>query len=911
MSESQEFGGPVNRPAHNARQVTPGEAQESFQPTGGGLDFLGLNEQVQPQYAVQPAVPAPQAQAPAPQPESWLMEMPEAASIDLSPHEELQPYAPAPTPSATATSLLNASWREEPAPARRTRWMAPIAGGAALVVLGMIGLPMLRKTEPTPAPAASTTTARAPAPKASEPAAAFPTSDPVAAADEAPSDLVTPLAPVEPDPKLDRERPAKGARRNAQLALETGRSEAPVNAPPPGASFVPPPVDVIDPSGVWQVTPADDDVDTGGEASFDAQAADDGAAAGPSTSARTSEAASAPKSLLAAQIEADDCPPVVEREVQGPDAVAVDWDRLIWIARNEAESAKPADGASASEEPKPRAGKKRGRGKSAPQDEGISRSLAAWAGTDTPESTDATTNATTDATTIEAPSTAPEAAATEVVSTESASPATEVAALETAKPETASEAAPGVPPVATEQLPTAPVSTEPVSTGAVGESWTSTSVAATTSAPVPAAPPVTDPVGAPSVDPIAAAQSSTAPAPLAVAEVAPTGLDPAAESSALEESTEGPRVKVLGRGSRRALREDGGKDGGKRRARRENGELDVADLATGDKGAMENDVSQLTVSEAPAPAPMSSESSAGAPDASAGATVGAAVAQNADGAPAAAIPTPAATMPVASASTAPSAPLTTPTSSDSSGVPSADSPTPAAVPTAPSSDAVAAPTLPANAPQGDAQTPVTGETPAVGAAPQVASTDKHAVSSDKPATTEAAASPAAGAAQAPAEAAPTRALQVATEADLKRIRNGQDVPLDALAAKVRIATPEVGKARVVFHSGEIFEGELVAVGEGCLWLRGKHGTLGLDGARVKSAVRLAPGDAPVLGAPGSQSLAGLPRARVKTPGGPLFGKIVERDENHTTLITDSGARVVLDSRAVEVLTEEPKVQIRP
>jgi hypothetical protein len=901
MSESQEFGGPVNRPAHNARQVTPGEAQESFQPTGGGLDFLGLNEQVQPQYAAQPVVPAPQAQAPAPQPESWLMEMPEAASIDLSPHEELQPYAPAPTPSATATSLLNASWREEPTPARRTRWMAPIAGGAALVVLGMIGLPMLRKTEPLPAPAASTTTARAPAPKSNEPAAAFPTSDPVAAPDDAPSELVTDLAPVAPDPKLDRERPAKGARRNAQLALETGRSEAPVNAPPPGASFVAPPVDVIDPSGVWQVTPADDDVDTGGEASFDAQAADDGAAAGPSTSARTSEAASAPKSLLAAQIEADDCPPAVEREVSAPDAVAVDWDRLIWIARNEAESAKPADDASASEEPKARAGKKRGRGKSAPQDEGISRSLAAWAGTDTPE--------TTSETTIEAPSTAPEAAASDVVSTESAAPATEVAALETAKPETAPEAAPGVPPVSTEEVSTAPVATAPVSTGAAGESWTSSSVAASTSAPVPAAPPVTDPVGAPSGDPIAAAESSTEPAPLAVAEVAPTGLESAAESSALEETTEGPKVKVLGRGSRRALREDGGKGGGKRRARRENGELEVAELATGDTGANESEAPTPATGEMPTP--VSSESVAGAPEASVGTPVGAAVAQTSDGAPAAAIPTPAATTPVASASTAPSAPLTTPTSSDASNEPSADSPTPAAVPVAPSSDAVAAPTTPSNAPQGDAQAPVTGEAPAAGATPQVASTDKPAVNPDKPAATEAAAAPAAGAAQAPAEAAPTRALQVATEADLKRIRSGQDVPLDALTAKVRIATPEVGKARVVFHSGEIFEGELVAVGEGCLWLRGKHGTLGLDGTRVKSAVRLAPGDAPVLGAPGSQSLAGLPRARVKTPGGPLFGKIVERDDNHTTLITDSGARVVLDSRAVEVLTEEPKVQIRP
>jgi hypothetical protein len=76
-------------------------------------------------------------------------------------------------------------------------------------------------------------------------------------------------------------------------------------------------------------------------------------------------------------------------------------------------------------------------------------------------------------------------------------------------------------------------------------------------------------------------------------------------------------------------------------------------------------------------------------------------------------------------------------------------------------------------------------------------------------------------------------------------------------------------------------------------------------------VRIAPGDTPTLGAAGSQKLAGLQRARVKTPGGMLTGRIIEQDAERTTLITDAGARIVLRSREVEVLGEKPAVQIRP
>ncbi len=855
MSEPQEFGGPINRPAHNARQVTPGEAQEGFHSSGDGLDFLGLNEQVQsaaPQPLNQPlhqplAQPRAQAlpQAP-PQPESWLMQMPESAPVDLTPPEEIQPYAPASTPSPTATSLLNASWREEPAPVRRSRWIAPVAGCAALAVLGMIGLPMLRKPEPSPVAPASTT-ARAPAPKkASVPEAAFPSSDPVAVEDGAPSELVTELAPVEPvepDPKLDRARPGKGSSRRT-AALETGRSEAPVNAPPPGASFAPPPVEVFDPAGVWQVQTGDDEVDTGADASFDAQAADDGASAGPSASAR---GASAPEPLLAEQIEGDDCPPQAERQASVPGAVEVDWERLIWIARTEAEHAEATSRAPEGDSAKPRGAKKRGRKNAEPQDEGISRALAAWSGGAAPETTDSG------------------AASSEQASAESAPP-TEVASVESAGDTTASSTEPTVEsPSTTAVAEVAATESAPeVVTEVAPELARATEPVAPAAQPVaPAAQPVVEPVAAPvarvvepePVEPTGSASISTPPpvaeSTVAVAEGTTSSLDPLAPPTSPElDALSAPKVKVLGRGSRRAWRDRGA-------LRRGEGESEEQELAG--------------VTEEPSNAPAVQAPSVAVVQAAPTAVQTSATSPAVETAPSS-IPTPEST-PTERLAGATAAPLQVATSS---------------APTDPS-----APKNSSALPQvASAPTPATGEVAGIPAANPAASSEQKAP-------------------PLPAEAAPTRALKVATEADLERVRGGQDVPLDALSAKVRVATPDVGKARVVFHTGEIFEGELVAVGEGCLWLRGKHGTLGLDGARVKTATRLAPGDAPVLGAPGSQKLAGLPRARVTTPGGPLFGKVVERDEHHTTLITDSGARVVLDSRSVEVLSEEPRVQIRP
>ena len=54
----------------------------------------------------------------------------------------------------------------------------------------------------------------------------------------------------------------------------------------------------------------------------------------------------------------------------------------------------------------------------------------------------------------------------------------------------------------------------------------------------------------------------------------------------------------------------------------------------------------------------------------------------------------------------------------------------------------------------------------------------------------------------------------------------------------------------------------------------------------------------------------MERVRVKTPGGTFYGKVISRDEKTTTLVTDDGARLTLDSKMVELLVDAPKVTIK-
>jgi hypothetical protein len=151
-------------------------------------------------------------------------------------------------------------------------------------------------------------------------------------------------------------------------------------------------------------------------------------------------------------------------------------------------------------------------------------------------------------------------------------------------------------------------------------------------------------------------------------------------------------------------------------------------------------------------------------------------------------------------------------------------------------------------------------------------------------------------------------LRQASVKELSGVWAQSTVPLEQIGSPTKVLTPQVGKVRVALSSGEMFEGGLYAVGEGCVWIDTQYGRMGLAGPRVKSVVQIdAPKGAAASGAP---ALGGLERVRVKTPGGVFFGKIIDRDGKKTTLVTDDGARLTLDTKDVELLNQAPAVAIK-
>ncbi len=143
-------------------------------------------------------------------------------------------------------------------------------------------------------------------------------------------------------------------------------------------------------------------------------------------------------------------------------------------------------------------------------------------------------------------------------------------------------------------------------------------------------------------------------------------------------------------------------------------------------------------------------------------------------------------------------------------------------------------------------------------------------------------------------------LRLANDEDLAGIWEGKTVPLDAVEKSVRLLTPQVGRVRILIHGGEIFEGRLYAVGQSQLWLDTELGRMSLEARRMATIEHLtSPDGTPALGAKGSQELEGLPRVRVRTLGGVLYGRLIGRDERNVTLVTDGGARITIESSEVE------------
>lgn len=155
-------------------------------------------------------------------------------------------------------------------------------------------------------------------------------------------------------------------------------------------------------------------------------------------------------------------------------------------------------------------------------------------------------------------------------------------------------------------------------------------------------------------------------------------------------------------------------------------------------------------------------------------------------------------------------------------------------------------------------------------------------------------------------------MRRATKSDLAGIWEGQTIPMDRIGGPTRILTPQVGRVRTILHDGEIFEGRLYAVGQHKVWLDTQLGRMALMFDQLERVDQISsPQGTPALGAPGSQALEGLPRVRVRVPGGMFYGKVTARDERTVTLITDDGARVTLETQEVEPVPSTTTVIVRP
>lgn len=154
-------------------------------------------------------------------------------------------------------------------------------------------------------------------------------------------------------------------------------------------------------------------------------------------------------------------------------------------------------------------------------------------------------------------------------------------------------------------------------------------------------------------------------------------------------------------------------------------------------------------------------------------------------------------------------------------------------------------------------------------------------------------------------------LRHATDEDLAGVWDAGTIPMDAIEKDQRMLTPGVGRVRVTIHGGEIFEGGLYAVGQKLVWLDTDLGRMALDANQVVRMEHLSSKDGtPKLGGRGSQALAGLPRMRVRAPGGMLYGRVIGRDEKSVTLVTDTGARITIDTTEIEPAPEKRSLIVR-
>ena len=150
----------------------------------------------------------------------------------------------------------------------------------------------------------------------------------------------------------------------------------------------------------------------------------------------------------------------------------------------------------------------------------------------------------------------------------------------------------------------------------------------------------------------------------------------------------------------------------------------------------------------------------------------------------------------------------------------------------------------------------------------------------------------------------------ADRGDVDVVWRRSEVPLDALDAPTRVATPRVGTVRVHLIEGDFFEGKLIAMGEGSVWIETAPGRMAFKGDKIASiealGLELEATDPGSVNAPKRGE-----RVRIHAPGGVIYGHVVSRSEDGTvTLRTAEGGKVTIASAEVEAIGNSRAVIIQ-
>lgn len=134
----------------------------------------------------------------------------------------------------------------------------------------------------------------------------------------------------------------------------------------------------------------------------------------------------------------------------------------------------------------------------------------------------------------------------------------------------------------------------------------------------------------------------------------------------------------------------------------------------------------------------------------------------------------------------------------------------------------------------------------------------------------------------------------ATAADWAGLWTDTTIPTDAIHGPTKLRTLHVGLVRAELKNREFIEGRLYAVGESRIWLDVELGRLSLDASELRELVQIV-GQQGQPVALGTQALAGLQRVEVLLPGGTMTGRVLGREGDWVTFVTEDGLRMRVDA----------------